>query len=62
MDFEKVDMGKLTIKQLSILPFECVVSIAARVKSRSKEMETQNGLLCQILSVGDESSVIKVLL
>ena len=29
MDFPKLDMEKLTIKQLSTLPFECVVSITA---------------------------------
>ena len=55
-------MEKLTIKQLFTLPYECVISITAKVKSRSKEMATHSGLPYQILSVGYETGAIMVLL
>ena len=62
MDFDIIDMENLTIASLTRLALECVVTIKAKVQTRSKELETNTGLPYQILSVSDQTDKIKVML
>ena len=62
MDFDIIDMENLKIKELSKLALECVITITAQVKSRSKELETKTGLPYRVLSVADSTGSIKVML
>ena len=62
MDFEILDMQNLKIKDLGGLALECLVTITAAVKTRSREFETSSSLAYQVLSVGDASGVIKIML
>ena len=62
MDFKILNMNELTVKDLQKLALECVVTITATVKIRSRELETSIGLLFQFLSVADKTQNIKVML
>ena len=62
LDFEIIDMENLTIASLTKLAVECVVTIKAKVQTRSRELETSSGLPFQILSVSDQTDKIKVML
>ena len=61
LDFNIIDMNNLTIKDLQTLALECVVTVTATVKTRSKELETSSGLPFRILSVADSTEKVKVM-
>ena len=62
LDFEVLNMQNLKILDLQKVAVECLVTLTATVTSRSKQMESNAGLIYQTLSACDETGVIKIMM